>query len=91
MLPEDGDTPSVQHKVQEDLGRFRIWAGNYGAHRKQTDRLSLDHRLREAPEMHQEVTSHLNDLSGSIQSGRFYMVLFYPFFLMKPSFFQLEN
>ncbi|CAI7611220.1 unnamed protein product [Penicillium pancosmium] len=70
VLPEEEDTPSLKHKVQEDLGRFRIWGGNYGANRKQTDRLSLDHRLREAPELHQEVTAHLNDLSDSIQSAR---------------------
>ncbi|KAJ5734721.1 hypothetical protein N7533_013124 [Penicillium manginii] len=53
-------------KLQDDLGRLRVWIGNFGAHRKQTDRLSLDHRLREAPELHQEVRNHINDISEAI-------------------------
>lgn len=56
-------------KVSEELGRLRVWAGNFGAHRKQTDRLSLDHRLREAPDLHRGVRNHLNDLSETIQEG----------------------
>lgn len=56
-------------KVQDDLGRLRVWIGNFGAHRKQTDRLSLDHRLREAPELHQEVRNHINDISEAIRGG----------------------
>src|SRR5437773_1549274 len=49
--------------LNDELSRFRVWAGNHGAHRKQTDRLSSDHRLREAPELHREVRNHLNDLT----------------------------
>jgi hypothetical protein len=56
-------------KLQDDLGRLRVWIGNFGAHRKQTDRLSLDHRLREAPELHQEVRNHINDISEAIYGG----------------------
>jgi hypothetical protein len=56
-------------KVSEGLGRLRVWAGNFGAHRKQTDRLSLDHRLREAPELHRGVRSHLNGISETIKEG----------------------
>ncbi|OQE16800.1 hypothetical protein PENFLA_c026G04506 [Penicillium flavigenum] len=54
-------------EVQDDLGRLRVWVGNFGAHRKQTDRLSLDHRLREAPDLHHEVRNHIYDISEAIQ------------------------
>lgn len=56
-------------KVSEELGRLRVWAGNFGAHRKQTDRLSLDHRLREAPDLHQSVRNHLVNISETIEEG----------------------
>lgn len=56
-------------KVQDDIGRLRVWVGNFGAYRKQADRLSLDHRLREAPELHCEVRNHINDIREAIQGG----------------------
>jgi len=66
-IPDERDETRL--KVQEDLGRLRVWVGNFGAHRKQTDRLSLDHRLREAPDLHQEVQNHINDISEAVQGG----------------------
>lgn len=68
-LSSKDEHSSARSKVSEELGRLRVWAGNFGAHRKQTDRLSLDHRLREAPDLHQGVRNHLNDLSDTIQEG----------------------
>lgn len=59
----------AKSKVREELGRLRVWAGNFGAHRKQTDRLSLDHRLREAPDLHKGVRNHLVDISETIEEG----------------------
>lgn len=55
--------------LHEELGRLRLWAGNLGAHRKHGDRLSLDHRLREAPELHRLVSEHLRDIFQAIKSG----------------------
>ncbi|KAJ5768753.1 hypothetical protein N7520_003312 [Penicillium odoratum] len=52
--------------VQDDLGRFRVWVGNFGGHRNPMDRLSLDHRLREAPELRCEVQNHITDISEGI-------------------------
>jgi len=54
--------------VAEDLGRFRVWAGNIGAHR--TGRVSLDYRLREASQMHAQVTKLLTDLSTDLEKGK---------------------
>lgn len=55
--------------LEDEFGRLRIWAGNHGAHRKQADRLSLDHRLREAPELHRDLRIHLNDLAEAIRNS----------------------
>jgi hypothetical protein len=68
-LSSEDEHSSARSKVGEELGRLRVWAGNFGAHRKQTDRLSLDHRLREAPDLHRGVRNHLNDLSNTIKEG----------------------
>lgn len=42
--------PPVLYEVQEQLVRYRAWAGNVGAtHSGSRWRISLDYRLREAP------------------------------------------
>ena len=61
----------VEAEVQELCSRLQIWAGNHGAHRHHEDRLSLDYRLREAPELHQEVRDHFNDLIRTLEEGIF--------------------
>ena len=55
--------------LQDELGRLRVWIGNLGAHRKQADRLSLDHRLREAPGLHSQVRNHITALIEAVQEG----------------------
>ncbi|KAL4908772.1 hypothetical protein BDW74DRAFT_174004 [Aspergillus multicolor] len=54
--------------LDEELGRLRLWAGNLRAHRKPRDRLSLDHRLREAPELLKLACEHLSDIRDSLQA-----------------------
>ncbi|KAJ5159823.1 uncharacterized protein N7482_006827 [Penicillium canariense] len=68
-LSTHDDHSRSRSRIQEELGRLRVWAGNFGAYRKQSDRLSLDHRLREAPELHHGVRNHLNDLSETIEEA----------------------
>lgn len=53
--------------IQDEFGRFRVWAGNVGAHR--SGRVSLDYRLREAGQMRQIVASLLDDLKVNLQEG----------------------
>lgn len=53
--------------LQDELGRFRVWAGNVGAHR--SGRVSLDHKLREASQIHNKVTELLKDLDEALQEG----------------------
>ncbi|KAF5675599.1 transcription factor [Fusarium denticulatum] len=45
--------------------RFKMWAGNLGAH--QSGPASLDHRLREAPHIQEQVLYLLRDISESLE------------------------
>ncbi|WKT46770.1 hypothetical protein QSH57_011644 [Fusarium oxysporum f. sp. vasinfectum] len=54
-------------KLQNELGRFKVWSGNIGAHRK--GRSSLDHRLRDASNIQDQVVELLEDLRESLQDA----------------------
>lgn len=54
--------------LEDELGRFRVWAGNVGAHRN--GRISLDHRLREASQAHKKVVDLLKDLNETLRRGK---------------------
>lgn len=54
--------------VEDELARFRLWAGNVGAHRK--GRISLDYQLRFATHLHDQVTDFLGQLIDSLHSGK---------------------
>lgn len=59
LFPIDG--------LSTELGRFRVWAGNTGAHRN--GKMSLDHRLREVPDVHIEITDLLEELNSDLAEG----------------------
>ncbi|RPB29195.1 hypothetical protein L211DRAFT_882026, partial [Terfezia boudieri ATCC MYA-4762] len=61
---QNGFSPNVT----EELGRFRVWAGNTGAHR--TGRVSLDYRLREASHIHAQVIKLLTDLFTDLEKAK---------------------
>ncbi len=52
---------------EDEFTRFKMWAGNLGAH--QNGRASLDYRLREAPHLQEQVVYLLKDLSQSLQDA----------------------
>ena len=54
--------------VQDELGRFRVWLGNVGAHRH--GRISLDYRLREAAHMRESVLEFLKELEANLTESR---------------------
>lgn len=54
--------------IQDELGRFRVWAGNVGAHR--SGRVSLDHKLRESSQIHAKVSELLTDLDESLAESK---------------------
>ena len=62
---KDNELSSIA--VQNELGRFRIWASNIGA--MHIGRLSLDYRLRDADYLYQDVTSLLEDIKESLIEG----------------------
>ncbi|KAI9853576.1 MAG: hypothetical protein M1813_002056 [Trichoglossum hirsutum] len=53
--------------IDDELGRFRIWAGNIGALRHGPP--SLDHRLREASRVRQHILDVLYDLCFSLDEA----------------------
>jgi len=54
--------------VKDELGRFRIWSGNIGAHR--TGRSSLSYRLRDASHLKVRVIGLLTDLEEALRDGK---------------------
>ena len=50
-----------------EAGRLRVWAGNLAAHR--IGRSSLDHRLRQAGHLRQNIVSLLVDLQKHLHEG----------------------
>ncbi|KAF5009974.1 hypothetical protein FDECE_3835 [Fusarium decemcellulare] len=52
---------------EEESTRFKMWAGNLGAH--QSGRVSLDYRLREALHLQEQVVYLLKDISDSLQDA----------------------
>lgn len=49
--------------VRDQLGRFRVWVGNMGAHHR-GGRMSLDYKLEEASHIRSAVTELLEELNG---------------------------
>lgn len=65
------DKKAIAQRLRDEFGRFRVWAGNAGAHR--TGRVSLDYRLREASHIHAELTKLLGELNRALEKGEFYI------------------
>ncbi|RBA19098.1 hypothetical protein FPRO05_10027 [Fusarium proliferatum] len=55
-------------KLQNELSRFKVWSGNIGAHKK--GRSSLDHRLRDASNIRDQVVELLEDLKDSLKDAK---------------------
>ncbi|KAF9769109.1 hypothetical protein IL306_013523 [Fusarium sp. DS 682] len=51
-------------KFENDFARFKMWVGNQAAHQKGP--VSLDHRLRDATHLQQQVIYLLNDICESL-------------------------
>lgn len=51
----------------DQLGRFRVWAGNAGVHGTQSS--SLDYHLRDASHIRAELTELLEELSKNLKEG----------------------
>ena len=69
-------------RILNEFGRFRVWAGNAGAHR--TGRVSLDHRLRDASHIYQELTKLLGELNKKLKDGEFVSSRALPLSIQEP-------
>ena len=57
--------------VEDALGRFKVWGGNLGAFVTSTSsKRSLDHRLREASQIKDQLIKLLARLSSSLERGK---------------------
>lgn len=59
--------------IEDEQGRFRVWASNLGALQPANSIKSLDQRLKDAPLMRKSVTSGLERLEVSAKRGESYM------------------
>ncbi|KAF5970482.1 zinc finger transcription factor ace1 [Fusarium bulbicola] len=65
---EGTDSDISLRKLQNELSRFKVWSGNIGAHKK--GRSSLDHRLRDASNIRDQVADLLEDLRESLKDAK---------------------
>ncbi|KAF5585568.1 zinc finger transcription factor ace1 [Fusarium pseudocircinatum] len=68
VLDEGTDSDISLLKLQNELSRFKVWSGNIGAHKKGTS--SLDHRLRDASNIRDQVAELLEDLRESLKDAK---------------------
>ncbi|KAI5777176.1 hypothetical protein EDC01DRAFT_624436 [Geopyxis carbonaria] len=67
-LENDSSSPNLQSvQINDDLGRFRVWAANIGAHRH--GKSSLDYRLQEASYLKVKTTEFLRELNNALRRG----------------------
>ncbi|KAK8091751.1 hypothetical protein PG997_002112 [Apiospora hydei] len=55
-------------RINDEQGKFKVWSGNIGAHRKGTS--SLDYRLRDASNLRKEVQALLEDLLEALADAK---------------------
>ena len=58
-----------QSTSYDELGRFRIWAGNIGALQDIQSPASLSHRLREQHKIASRIMQLLEDLKETLEDG----------------------
>jgi hypothetical protein len=59
-----------QSILQDNVDRFKLWAGSLGAFHPSSDPRSLAHRLRKAPQVRSRVNDLLAALSESLDEGK---------------------
>ncbi|KAF5685235.1 zinc finger transcription factor ace1 [Fusarium circinatum] len=68
-IPDEGTQYDISLiKLQNERSRLKVWSGNIGAHKK--GRSSLDHRLRDASNIRDQVLELLEDLSESLKDAK---------------------
>lgn len=68
-VEKDASGPNPQSvQLYDDLGRFRVWAANIGAHRH--GKSSLDYRLQEASHLKVKIKDFLRELDETLRKGK---------------------
>ncbi|KAJ2986727.1 hypothetical protein NUW58_g4890 [Xylaria curta] len=62
VATEDDAVAWLRERIEDERGRFRIWASNLGALHNENSAKSLEFRLRNSERMHQSVTDGLKRL-----------------------------
>lgn len=68
-IPEDVVTESADEQLRDSLERFKMWAGSCGAFKSPQDLLSLDCRLKSAPEVADRLRQILSDVLDLLRAG----------------------
>jgi hypothetical protein len=63
----DSSAQNARIVFVDEFDRFKLWAGNIGAHR--LGQSSLDYRLRDASHIQKRVLQFLLDLQSSLEEG----------------------
>ncbi|KAK7422980.1 hypothetical protein QQX98_001270 [Neonectria punicea] len=63
--PDQASPADLRQLLEDELGRFRVWAANLGAFQDPKSPRSLDYRLRDGPVMRSNVVSGLERLKDS--------------------------
>ena len=58
-----------QTDCNDELSRFKLWAGNIGALQESRLASSLEHRLRDARGVAKQVTDLLEEMIGDLEDG----------------------
>lgn len=69
--PEQGSPAELCHLLEDELGRFRVWAANLGAFQDPNSPRSLEYRLRDGPVMRSSVVSGLKRLMDTGDRGMY--------------------
>jgi hypothetical protein len=69
LLSQDASTyDNTKANISDTFDRFKVWAGNIGAHRR--GQSSLDYRLRDASHILQKVLRFLSEIQSSLAEGK---------------------
>lgn len=65
---------NLENAVEDEAGRFQVWAGNIGAFQSPRSSSSLDSRLKNSELMRSNVQSGLERLGNAIERGMFVLI-----------------
>lgn len=68
--PSCNTTELNSSTIQDEQGRFHVWAGNIGALQSPGSVASLDSRLSDAPQIKEQVCKIMVRLNQSIEKGK---------------------